>query len=284
MVILKEILTTGRLPDKKVSIIMIDKPSSFLKKGHDGELLYSDAKVSWQIPKEGNYIKSILNDEQQQRFFEKKLFLTEGDMSVYKKGNYWELFRIILTKEPKVLDLSKVEHLLMYIALHYCHIVAKTWEERFDDPAYRWVIVDEDVKVKDEGKKINKTQEAYLFLGKVEGNTEAMIDFLTVYGKKPSKKVTKDWLKTQIGNLIEDQTEIEKVLSLCKDPLFEYKVLIGKAVEVKALFLEDKTTYRIGSKTGDVIGKNIQETIDYLRSPKNNEVYERIKNQIEVAK
>jgi len=275
------------LEDKKVYLKPVLKPGGMNPKGHDGEFMYSGTEVSYVLPynlKKGR-LETILTKEEQD-FFEKEL---NEDLSIHNKvNNYWNTFAVRIRKDDRLmkdgyeLDLSDPIDNLRWRLLKIQAHVSPTWNERYDRGEYVFALVDQEEMTATRARIADKRKEAYIFLGKVEGSTKKMINFLRVYGKKPSNTATVDFLKGEIDQLIENPKTIDNVLKIINDPLYEIKLFIEDAIEVGAIIRRGRKYYMQG---GDPINENdptLEGTVEQLNIYKRDtdDIYLRIDNQI----
>lgn len=272
------------LVDKKVKVTPIIRGNSWLHKGHDGEFMYTGCKYSYCLPydlKRGK-LYNLLNKEEQ-TFFENELFLKPGDLSIYKKeDNFWHKFRVDVDKNGISLDLSDVIDNLRFRLLSICPSIATSWSNRFNSGEFKFALVDNDVEIEDRVKIKDKRKKAYKFLGSIENNWDKMYDFLKVFGRKPASNASKDFLQTEIDKIIEDNSSLDSLISIIEDKNYEIKVFIEKALQSKALNKTGKTQYSLPG--GDVVGSTLENTIEYLLDPKNQDIYLTVKAQIESVK
>ena len=102
-----------------------------------------------------------------------------------------------------------------------------------------------------------------------------MSDFLRVFGRKPSKTAKKEWLQAEIDGIIEDNKTLDLLISIIKDKDYETKVFVEDAILAGAIIKTGKTRYSLPG--GDLIGSTLEEAIDYLNDPRNNDVLLNIK-------
>jgi len=275
------------LEDKKVFLKPIVKPGGMNPKGHDGEFMYSGTETHFVLPydiKKGR-LASILTSEEQE-FFESKL---NEDLNIHKKiDNFWSTFTVKIRKDDKLMrdgyemDLSDPIDNLRWRLLKIDSHVAPSWAERFDRGDYTFALVEENEMIESRARVADKKKDAYMFLGKIEGSTKKMIDFLRVYGKKPSATATVDFLKGEIDKLIEDSKTIDNVIAIIKDNDYEMKLFIEDAIEAGAIVRTNRKYYLQG---GDVINENdptLNGTVEQLKIYKRDtdDIYLRIDNQI----
>jgi len=275
------------LEDRKVILKPIVKPGAMNGKGHDGEFMYSGTEVHFCLPysiKKGR-LETILTREEQTYFEE----LLDEDLSIHKKvDNYWSKFFVKIRKDEKLmtngyeLDLNDPIDNLRWRLLKIQPHVAPNWESRFKRGEYVFALVDEDELVESRARATDKRKEAYMFLGRIENSPSKMIDFLRVYGKRPSSTSTVDFLKSEIDKLIEEPKGLDRVINIIKDPNYEMKLFIEDAVEAGAIIKKGKKYFLQG---GDAINENdptLQGTVEQLNIYKRDtdDIYLRIDTQI----
>ena len=275
------------LENRKVILKPITKPGGINPKGHDGEFMYTGTEVHYVLPynlKKGR-LETILTREEQ-TFFEE---LLDEDLSIHKKvDNYWNTFMVKIRKDDKLmedgyeLDLSDAIDNLRWRLLKIQPHVSPNWESRYDRGEYAFALVSKEELVETRAKTADKKKDAYMFLGRIESSPSKMINFLRVYGKKPSKTSTVSFLKSEIDGLIDEPKSLERVINIIKDPNYELKLFIEDAIEVGAILKKGKKYYMQG---GDPINENdptLQGTVDQLSIYKRDtdDIYLRIDNQI----
>ena len=214
-------------------------------------------------------------------FFEEELFFNPGELSVYKKkDNYWHTFKVKLDKEERILDLSDpIDNLTYRICMLSPH-VAPNWETRYQSASFQFALQDEEVIVQEKVTKANKKKDAYKFLGKVENNPDRMRNILRVYGNKVAPNAKAETMYATLDELIDDEKSLPGLLAVINDPNFEMKIFIEDALSVGAI-LKKGTRYSLPG--GDKIGGVLNDVIDYFKDAVNQDIYLKIKNQIELS-
>jgi hypothetical protein len=270
------------LTDKKVKIVPVYRNGGWLPEGHDGEFMFTGTVCEFDLPistKTGRLVNILTKEEQ--AFFEKELFLNPGDLSIYKKkDNYWHTFKVKLDKEERVLDLSDPMDNLAYRVCIVSPHVAPNWETRYRSASFQFALRDEEIIVQEKVTKANKKKDAYKFLGKVENNPDRMRNVLRVYGNKVAPNTSTSVMYTTIESLIDDDKSLPKLLAVINDPNFEMKIFIEDALSVGAI-LKDGTRYSLPG--GDKIGGVLNDVIDYFKDAVNQDIYLKIKNQIDLS-
>ena len=280
----KEKTAEDYLINKVIEVKPILRESNWLGKGHDGEFMFTGTEFSTQLPisrVSGQFVQIM--DKEEQRAFEKELALKEGDLSFYNRQSlFWQNFRVKLSKEGKTLDLSKPYDYIAYKVLKVDRRVAHSWSDRYASGEYKFALVDKDEEIKVSSSKADIKLEAYKIFAKISDKPQDMRDLLKVMTNQKTKSAKPDFLKSEIERLIEADTK--KFVDTYNDPNLKTKIFIEKALEVGALDRTPTKGYKIkGTEDADAIGDNLTETITFLQSPANSDVYLRIKSQIEQA-
>jgi len=263
--------------NKKVRVTPIRRPGNWLKPGHDGDFMYSGttAKLVVNIdPNTGKFPDLLAGlEEKEKAQLASAISKSLDELNPYKReDNFWAAYEVKLDRNIKVLDLSLPFDFLDYLVLKSNkNLVAPSASEKFSKGSYKWCLVDEEEEVQEKRKSSDKKKDAYKFLGKLEGNESRMKDFLMIYGKKAPFDANKDWLVSQLDSIID--SDIDGFLAIATDANFDIKLDIEKALSAKALERKGVKYYLPG---GDSIG-TLQETIDFLKDPKNSDVLMTIK-------
>ncbi len=270
------------LIDKKVKVVSVPRNGGWLPEDHDGAFMFTGCYFETCLPidaRRKQLVQILTRDEQ--KFFENELFLEAGDLSIYKKkDNFWHTFRVKIDKEGLALDLADPIDNLKWRVCNVAPRIASSWEQRYQSGAYIFAIKDEEVETEAKVAKANKRKDAYKFLGKIENSAEKMRNVLRVYGKDPGKSVKTSVLYTKIDELIEDDKTLTKLLSVINDTHFEMKIFLQDAIKCGVIEKNETRYYLPG---GDKIGGTRLEAMDFLKDPLNQDVYLRIKNQIELS-
>lgn len=253
------------------------RKTSWLPVGHDGETVYSKA-IHRLVPQvelsTGRYITGLTKEDEER--LEKALFLKPGDLSSYNKV-FWSKFEILIPKEGRVLDLSSPMQELEYKMLCVHDLVANTEDAKTDNPTADYVMSSINQVAKAEASKFEIKEEAFDLYRKLKGHSHK-IAVLKVLGKRVSSDVTEDFVKSQLGKIIEETPE--KFIEVVKDPNLDTKVLIMDAVANRILKQEGGKYTVIGD--AEPLGYSLNDTIDFLKDPSNQQVLINIKTRLEV--
>lgn len=257
--------------------------------------MYNGVKKSYDLPnKEGTLVKKNILDAYkkvatadypdlitEQEFFERKLFLEPGELSIYnQKSRFWADFRVTVPKEGITLDLRDPMDMIKYkVLLANTNTIAPNWEARFSKASYEFVLVDESVVIEVEKEKGDLEDRASIEYLKIKDNMAKMSDILRLKGFKVPADTKLSFLQNEVRKL--SKQDPKSFILLVTDPMLEYKVMLRNAVRVKALEMPRVGQYALPG--GTLIGSE-QETIKYLEDPENQNIKQRIINQIEAAK
>lgn len=210
---------------------------------------------------------NVLNDNEKQ--------VLEGilgrDLSIYnKKDNYWDEISIPLTKETSYFDTRNPEDYIKVKVLEsYDDLIApslKNYNEQ-RKKTYQFILIrgEEESKIKNAEGDIK--QQAWMKLGKIEENQEAMVDALLMMQIKVAPGSSKDWVRARIIEEIEANPR--KFVATLNDPDYLIKVLIKKAIVAK-LIVSNGGLYQT-TEGVNICHANLQPTLvnalDYLKSP-----------------
>lgn len=278
----KKLTLNDVLKNKKIKVTPIRRDTGYLPEGHDGDFLFTGCEIGIDLRRDPstNRLISILTAEEQE-LFEKTFNYEPGHLSFYKKNSeFWtKTMRVKLSKDGITLDLSDPMDYLKYKILQVAKQVAPSWEDRYKSGEYKFALVDEDEEVKSTVSRSELNSKAYRLFGKIEDSVEDMQNVLRVYGKK-SSSVKKDFLQAEIQKLIDK--DIKEFIKIIEDPSFKTKVLIDKALQVRAIDRTSKGGYALPG--GDELGRNLAETVEFLESPRYQDILLKIKAQIDNSK
>ena len=155
---------------------------------------------------------------------------------------------------------------------------------------YRWrknglKIVDEDEKIKSEVSKGDKLRKAYKISGKLSTDRQAMIDYLTIIGKRPGGNSKIEFLISEIDKQID--SNLNQFLDILEDPDYDTRLLIAKAIQIKAIIKDNNGKYRLPE--GDELCKvternNLSTVINYLNDLANQDIRLQLEALVEKSK
>ncbi len=279
--------TAWKKPEGKIKIKLIVKSVNPLitDPEHEAYNLFGRSNRAYTLPvdKSGNLMNPFICQEEQE-WLEKSLGL---DLNYHKSdNNYWHKAEVVLDKTDKIIDLSNPKQYMDYIlARANKQFVAPSITEQNKKATYKYVIVAENAEVKATASKANQRIEAYKFLGKIEDDKEAMLNFLKVYGKKVSSASKIDFLVGELEKLITEDIEGFLATSQDKDN-YDYKLLIAEAVEAGAV-LKDKRKYFLPGGDplcGEGEAPTLENAVIYLKNKGNQDILVTLKARIKNAK
>lgn len=289
-------MSSFSLPQRKVLVRPIIRQNNWLSKGHSGEFMYDNAKLTICVPLDRNtgMIKDPLTKEERE-FFENRnasgLSFEEGSLSIHKKDNkftgsfnYWHTYEYTILKSDGVIDDSRVFDILdLSNPIDYIKykvllansgpgcMVAPSWDARNDQAEYRIALVDAGYDDVSKATKAETLIAAYAQFNDLSKSQEKMYDFLTIYwleNKKaimPSPESSTQFLKSQIQKIIEESPETFNIL-MTSD--YEEKLIIHRAIRKGLISREGDIFITVDGKP---IGRSLRECILYLRDDRNQE-------------
>jgi hypothetical protein len=250
--------------------------TSWLNPGHDGEILYSKA-VHRLVPQvelsTGRYMTGLTAEDETR--LEKALSLKEGSLSAYNKS-FWSKFEIRIPKQGKELDPSIPHQELEYKMLLVHDQVANSEGERDDNPGADYIMTSVNQIAKEEASKFAIKEEAYDLYRKLKGNKEK-VAVLKLLGKRTSSDATEEFVRAQLGKLIEETPE--EFIAAVKDPNLEMKVMIMDAVAARIIKQESGKYTLIGEL--EPLGYSLMDTIEFLKNPENQQMLISVKTKLE---
>ena len=252
---------------------------------HEAFFLFGTASITYCLPvdRQGNLLNPFESKEEQ-LWLEQALDL---DLNHHKgKNNFWHDFRVRLGKDRRVLNLRNPKHYLEYLVLRANKLhIAPDGKSIGNKATYRYALVSQDFRTKESAQQVDLEMEAYIALGAMKEDTEAMTNFLKVYGKKVSPVSKRPFLVAEIKKIIE--TDISKFLEIIEDKEnYELKLLIADAVECGALTKQGRKYFLPGgdelSGTGD--SPTLANAVEYIKSPANQDILTTLKARVSAAK
>ena len=254
-------------------------------KDHEAYFLFGTAKIEYSVPidRQGNLINPF-ESEAERAWLEDMLDL---DFNIYRKDCILWRHKVKLGKEQRKLNLENPKDYLDYIVLRTNKLfIAPNAESMYKRATYRYALVSEGYQVRALAKRAGTKKEAYKGAAKLETQgREAMIDFLKVYGKKVSEASKTEFLVTQIDEIIEK--DIEGFLALYNDQEnYEIRLLLENAVEAGVVNKNGRKYYLPGGDPlcGEGEAPTITATIEYLKSPANQDIFDMITARVNNAK
>ena len=254
------------LVNKKITVRYLTKPSNLVKdpKHVLAGGLAEGAKHDYVVPmlqSNGAYYNVLTNDEK--NYLEYIMGMEKNALSIYKTtDNFWDDFKVTLTKDPLTLDLSvPMDYIKYKVLLANKSQIADSLQTLEDRPqeTYRFVLVAEDEEDNAGMQKLNSNMESYLMLGRYKDDKDTLCTILEVLEGRPVSDRVK--IETILTRLYEHITNNAKLfLKLIKDPLLPTRVLIRQCVAAK-LILKKGNYYYLASDNSPLCDANAEPTI-----------------------
>jgi len=280
--------------NKTIEVRPIKRTRPFFKADHDGAFMFSGTYKEYTLPyinDTRSYANPFESPEEQEEF-ERVLQLAPGALSINNRNSdFWSTFKVLLSKEGKVLDLNYPMHVLEYRVLKAnTKRICPNWEDRNRNSAYEFALIDKDVEEVNDIKDAERNLRAMELFIKMRKSNKKMYDILRVLGKKLPKEasVNTSQLIKEIDQIIAEKSKVGGVLNIddfieaAEDPKLSLKVFVLDAIEIGEIEVS-KGVYKIASSQ-TAIGRNLSEAVDYFDSIKGREDKLLIEQRLEMAK
>ena len=264
-----------KLPKKTITIKPIERGNQMIKNPeHVGYFMYPDTEITLILPRKlsNNSWKECMTEEER-KFVENEL---KEDLSFRANNKFWSTRKIKIKKTESLmrtgqkLDLSNIDDYIDYCILKVQPIVSPSWEERLDSAEYRFALV-EDGEVLHKGTKTADTKlKAFEVFTKMQHSKEKLVKFLQVFGKNVDINQSLEFLRSEVYNIV-DLTP-SKFVDVIEEPNYESKAFIYEAMRYKGLKVTSRNTYCLNFGQEDVIGRTLQDAIDYIKDAKNSNI------------
>lgn len=252
---------------------------------HIGRFQFEHCSSNFYLPLSAKHrcVFPIL-DEDQQAFFEKKLYMSPGELSFYRKGkdkndkdsyNFWYDFGVSLKGEQElILNLAEpLDYLRWLILKAFVEDFAPSWEQRLDRPSYKWALVNEDYEEKINNKTSDLKGKAYIELSSIRSNKKKMMDILRGLGKMYSDTTDESKLISELTNIIETpetdtkNLNIRNFIDIMNDGNLATRALVNEAIHHSIIRKEKKKYWFAGTE----LGGSVESIVEYLVDPANSE-------------
>ena len=246
------------------------------------------SKVRFPVPllRSGFYADVLTKEEK--KFLEWRLGLEPNALGVYNRvNNFWDdsnpqgIGRVELTKGDNFFDKSKpLDYIKLAILRKYDDIIASSMQVLQEKPkaTYKFVMISENDTAKAANIKVSLKQQAYMEFGKISEDKNKLRMIIEIINSKPTAANSKvAYLQGVVGEIIEANTKL--FLNVVRDPLFDNKVLIKRAIE--AGIIANRGNYLYYKEDNSPLCGNGQEptlniAAKFLSLPKNQELKFRI--------
>ena len=253
------------------------KKHGWLPDNHDGSIRYSKCfeRLTVQAQKGTGVLNTGMTEEDEVRL-ETKMHMSPGTLSKYNR-DYWTMFKVDVPKDGLVLDLTNPEDEVKYLVLKAHQRVANSEMERFDSPFAEYVMTSQEQEAKVENQKSKLKRQAYkLFSGM---STSEMKDVLKVIGRRVGDDASVDFVEAQLDKYLTDDPKA--FIDTVNDPTFKMRAFIDDCLSSRVL-VKSGTKYQLPG--GDTVGFTLEQTIEYLQNPDNQEVYLDLKGKMSITK
>jgi hypothetical protein len=296
------------LQNRLVSVKAVEssgKWSTLLVKGQEKQkdpFMYNKVKRSYQVPLnselKGGGVKVILDDQKrvkiqkymesfpngmtQKEFFEKELGVDLNPTSEADK-NFWRSDRrgrVVITKEGMTLNLNHSLDMLKYLILISNRmLISPSYDERTLKATYEFMIVDESKVTSQKLEEANVKSQAYIKFAEVTNSRSSIIGFIKSLGRTIPATASDEWLKGEVLNAVDNSPKY--FLEVVNHPQYDERIFVQEAIEAGAIIRKGEKRYVLdnGAELGD-----LNDTINYLLNPDNQESKMRIKGKIELLK
>lgn len=270
------------LPKGKIEVRPLKRPTDFIPDpNHRAAFLVDNGVKTYQVPfqeRTGVLVNPLTKEEKE--WFENESGMKFGEKGLSVYGDFWKKFVVYLGKKVETLDKSNPEDYLRYkllltikdeIAPDLSYVVP-----RFKKQTYKYVLVDVDQERDLDVESAELEEKAWEEFGALKTSRVKMINFLRLYGRKPSSDAKDNFLISEIRKIVKDNPE--EFVNIVTDPGYEMKIFIKNAVRENAIIMRHGKYFLKG---GDKIGDNLLDTVDYLKDLNNQDIYLAIKAELD---
>jgi len=280
----EKVSTTFTLPNKKVKVIPVIK-QGWLPKDHEAAFLFKHATNRFSVPlnRTGQYISPLTEEEA--KFIESHpaMSLKAGDLSPYNKtNNFWkDMGRITLDKSELNLDLSNpMDYITYKVLLLQKDFVAPSIPESKNKQTYKYAIVDIDFEDSTKSQTGNLIAEAMGLYSQMMNDRQKLIDTMFIISRnRVTSNAKLEFLQGQVTEFALKNPS--RFIEIMNDKDLATRILIEKAVSCRAIERKGGTHKSSG---GDLLGTDLQSTVDYLNDKANGTVRMIIEQQVQRAK
>jgi hypothetical protein len=267
------------LQNKVVIVRYIPKEGAITNKKHVlyGGMAETATKVfTVPIIASTGSLKNVLTKDEKE-YFENALGV---NLSVHNKvNNYWENFKVRLTKNDTFLDLSEIDDYLKYkVLLANNNFICPSLQQYNERPlaTYQFVITSNgaELEIAEDKRKIKV--ECYKLAGKIENDYDTLKAVVELLDKRPiAEKTSKEFLANKLDEFIDiNAKEVHKILT---DDSLKIMVFIKKCASAGLIVKSGDFYYLKSGKTKipmceDGKDPDIKQAVKYINNPKNQEL------------
>jgi len=267
------------LENRKIRVVPINRGRAFFPKEHDGGFLFTGCWKHYGLPLNSS-TRSYFNPfkEGEQIAFEKLLNLTQGSLNINdRKSKFWGDFKIPLDKEGMELDLSEVDHALIYRVMKVNPKFAKQGDD-INRIEYQYQLVDERYVEEQYSKLSLKKADAFTELNKIAKSRKQMLDVLRLLGVKMGTDSSMEALKARLIQIIEEPASaklrgvktINDFMNVVQDPQATLRLFVLDAIDSREVIIENGDEYRL-AENNKLIGRSLQGAVDWFSDIANQE-------------
>ena len=270
--------------------VIIKQKGSAESKSHETQTIITGCEqiIGWPIDKQTGRYVDIFKDEEERKFFEKKLGLKEDELNVYAEASKlkWPAQisnQLKIKKEGVKFNMaSPIDYIKYRLAALSPRVALSHSEASVRKAETDYVFVNIEEKALDENKKLTVKMQAY---DKVKAIVENPKKKEALYKVLFDQPVPKKWSDAQLTNKILTATEErpKQVLETLEDPDFEIKLLILEAVQ-SGVIEKVGTGYKLDYQDkSSIIANNKNSLVEWFKNKENNPQVIAIKSRIKKA-
>lgn len=249
----------------------------WLPTGHDGEFRFTGTFERLTPQLIGKELVNTGLTEDDERALEGEMHLKQGSLSKYNR-EFWGKFFIDVSAKGKVLDLSNARHRLEYMVLMVHQMVAKSEADIPDQPWAKYYLSSDKEEARLKGNVTAVRAEAYGIFLKM--GLEEMIELNNVIN--PSKRLQRDsqieFVRQTVESIVLNQPK--QFIDTLNEPTYKIKCFIDRCISNR-LIIKNGPRYSVVG--GGALGNSLNETIEFLSNPNNQEYMISLMSKLELA-
>lgn len=279
------------LQKKTVIVRFIPKEGSITDKRHVlyGGMADTAARI-FTVPviASTGALKNVLTNAEKD-FFENLLGV---NLSVHnKKDNYWENYKVRLTKNDTFLDLSNPEDYIKYkVLLANSQFICPSIQTLNERPltTYQFVLTTDSAELSMASDKRKIKVECYKLAGKIENDFDTLKAVIELLDKRPiADKTSREFLANKLDEYID--SDAKSVYNILTDENLKTMVFIKKCVSAGLIIRSGEFYYIKSGKTRTPLCEegrdpDIKQAVKYINNPKNQELKFTLEASLETPK